>query len=85
MHAPIDNIQIVTNGTILFRDDIIPILRNSKVSVDISYYGGPYNNYRQQYSFYSIEEIAFFLPDFSFFLPLDLQNLSYLHHTFIHI
>lgn len=41
----IDNIQIVTNGTILFRDDIIPILRNSKVSVDISYYGGVSKKY----------------------------------------
>lgn len=41
----IDNIQIVTNGTVLFKDDIIPVLRDPRVSVDISYYGNVSKKY----------------------------------------
>lgn len=41
----IKNIQIVTNGTILFRENVIPILRNDRVSVDISNYGSVSRNY----------------------------------------
>lgn len=43
----IENIQIVTNGTIIFNADIIHILRNKRVSVDISNYKGVSRNYNK--------------------------------------
>lgn len=41
----IHQIQIVTNGTLLFKDDIIPILKNKRISVDISNYGDISKNF----------------------------------------
>lgn len=41
----IENIQIVTNGTMLFKDDMLRSLRNKRVSVAISNYGKLSRNY----------------------------------------
>lgn len=35
----VKNIQIVTNGTMLFAEDILKVLRDKRISVDISNYG----------------------------------------------
>jgi len=43
----IKNIQIVTNGTLLFQNDILEILKDKRVSVDISNYGKVSRNYEK--------------------------------------
>ncbi len=35
----INSIQVVTNGTLLFNDNILPVLRNKRISVEVSNYG----------------------------------------------
>lgn len=44
-YEKVKNIQIVTNGTMLFKDDILKVLRNKRISVDISNYGSISRNY----------------------------------------
>ena len=41
----VKNIQIVTNGTMLFSEDMLAVLGDERVSVDISYYGENSKNY----------------------------------------
>lgn len=41
----IKNVQIVTNGTMLFREDVLAVLKDKRVSVDISNYGEVSRNY----------------------------------------
>lgn len=43
----VNNIQIVTNGTMLFKESMIPVLRNRRISVDISNYGNVSRNYKE--------------------------------------